>query len=485
MSTDVVARLESVAARLEAYAAKLGLGSGSSESKGHPGLGPYDDWVTSRVASFEKAANDLKLNNIANFAKTGVSEVRNVIDGSFHSKKPSDKKYLAPILKVIGDADKSVGRKDDPNFAHQKSFAEAIVALSWVDAPGPASVVEGQSEAADFYLNQVLTAAKKASSEEEKAHHRAYVKTLKELLTSLAELVRNNFKMGLVWNVKGGDFSSWKPGQSSSSSSSSEGAPSAPPLAPSAPPLAPSLPESTSSTPAPSGGGMSAVFASINAGQESQSATQAFGLKHVSKEMKSKNVSAPALTPKEKKDNEVKAAKALLASESKKKGTPSTSLRMGNWSVENYDGETIEVPDVQMKQGVYISNCSGSFIKVPDKCKNIVMDRCTKTVLEFRNVVSTFEIVNSTSCKAQVNEYCPSVAIDKTSGFSLILTEESYKNPPIIITSNVSELNLVHPGATDKDDPIEIPLPEQYSTTIDTKTERGKPAKLITVPQHN
>jgi len=478
---DAVTRLETVAARLEAYANKLGLGSGG-ESKGHPALGAYDDWTSTHVAAFEKAANDLKLTAIAVLVKTGTSEVRNLIDGSFHSKKPGDKKHLTPITKVIADADKGVPRKDEPNFAHSKSFAEAISALGWVDAPGPAAVVEGQLEAADFYLNQILNAAKKASSEDEKAHHRAYVKALKELLTSLAEFTRSNFKLGITWNVKGGDYSSYKPGQgsSSSSSSSSGGAPSAPPLPPSAPPLAPSLPE-TSSAPSTSssGGGMAAVFASINAGQESGSATQAFGLKHVSKEMKSKNISAPALNPKEKKDNELKAAKALIASE-KKKGEPRVALDKGTWIVENYDDQQLEIPDVQMKQAVYISNCSRCAIKVPDKCKQITMDRCHKTVIEFKNVVSTFEVVNSTGCKVQINEYCPSVAIDKTHGFSVILMADSYKNPPDIITSNVSELNLVYPGATEKDDPIEVPLPEQYLTKI--VDNKSKVVKLKTEP---
>jgi len=468
--TDAISRLEAVALRLEAYAAKLGGGSGSSsESKGHPALGAYDDWTAGPVAAFEKAANDLKLSTIAGLVKTGVAEVRHIIDAAFHCKKPTDKKAFAAIGKVVTDADRHVGRKDEPNFAHQKSFAEAISALNWVDAPGPAGVVEGQLEAADYYLNQVLTAAKKATTEEEKGHHRTYVKALKELLTSLAEFLRSNFKMGVIWNAKGADFSSWKPGQSDSSSSSS-GGPPAPPLAPSAPPLAPSLPESTSSAPSSApAGGMSAVFASIQAGQDS-SATQAFGLKHVSKEMKSKNISAP---PKEKKEHELKAAKALIASEAKKKGEPRVAMDKGTWAVEFHeDRHDLVIPDVQMKHAVYVMKCSNCTIRVPDKCKTISMDGCHRVNFILKSVVSTFEIVNSTRCTVQIEEYCASVAIDKTHGFSVILTPESYKNPPDIITSNVSELNLVIPGPTESDDPIEIPIPEQYVSKLDKKTNK-------------
>lgn len=480
MATDAIARLEAVAARLEAYAAKLSGGSsGSGESKGHPALGAYDDLLAGPAAAFQKAAQDVKQDAIAGFAKKGLAEVRSLIEASFHCKKPSDKKYLANIQKVISDADRAVGRKDEPFFAHQKSFAEAIQALGWVDAASPAAVIEGQLEAADFYLNQVLTAAKKASSEEEKATHRAYVKTMKELLTALAEFGRSNFKMGIIYNPKGGDLSSYKPGEgSSSSSSSSSGGPPAAPPVPFAPP-APALPPSSESSAPPkaSGGGMSAIFDSINAGATANNATQAFGLKHVSKDMKSKNITAPVLTPKEKKDNELKAAKALVASESKKKGEAKTYLDKGTWIVENYENAEISVPEVQMKQAVYIQNCSKCQIVVPEKCKQITMDRCSKTVLQFKNVVSTFEIVNSTGCKAQVDEAAPAVAIDKTQGFSLILTAESFKNPPDIVTSNVSELNLVRPAAKEGDDPIEVPLPEQYLTRIDRVT-----GKLTTNP---
>jgi len=224
---------------------------------------------------------------------------------------------------------------------------------------------------------------------------------------------------------------------------------------------------------------MSAIFASINAGKESTNATEAFGLKHVSKEMKSKNISAPALTPKEKKDNELKAAKALVAKESKKKGEPRIALDKGTWIVENYDNQTVEIPDVQMKQAVYISNCSNCGIVIPDKAKQITVDRCQKTRVQFKSVVSTFEIVNSSGCLAQVDEYAPSVAIDKTQGFQLILTAVSIKNPPEIVTSNVSELNLTVPGATEQHDPVEHPLPEQYLTKLDLS--KGT-LKLVTVP---
>jgi adenylyl cyclase-associated protein len=408
----------------------------------------------------------LKLEAIAAQATTALKEVRNIIEASFHCKKPTDAKYLAPLQKVISDADKAVGRKDEPNFAHQKSFAEAIVSCSWVGAPNPKGTVEAQLESADFFLNQILTAAKNAASEEMKAHHRAYVKNLKTMLTNLAEFCGQNFKMGITWNVKGGDINSYKSG--------------APPAAPAGgPPVAP--PPAVSSAPAaaaPAAGGMGGVFAAINKGaleKDGDSATKSFGLKKVTDDQKAKNrKNEAALAPKEKKD----AAAPKAHTEQKKKGEPKIALDKGTWSIENYENNyELTIPDVQMKQAVYISNLTECRVVIPDKCKQITVDKCHKVYVQFKNVVSTFEIVNSSRCQAEVLESAPAVAIDKTHGFSLILSKAAYVNPPEIVTSNVSELNLVRPAAKDGDDPVETPLPEQYSTRIDNKT-----GKLTTQP---
>jgi len=147
-------------------------------------------------------------------------------------------------------------------------------------------------------------------------------------------------------------------------------------------------------------------------------------------------------------------------------------LDKGTWFCENYVNEMATLEEVQMKQSVYISHCKGATITIPDKCKSIQVDNCHKVNVVFKCVVSTFEIVNSQRCAVQVLENVPSVAIDKTSGFQLILTPLSANPPPDIVCSNISEINLVVPGATESDDPIEMPLPEQFLTKYDPKTKK-------------
>ncbi len=159
----------------------------------------------------------------------------------------------------------------------------------------------------------------------------------------------------------------------------------------------------------------------------------------------------------------------------------------------------MEVPEVQMKQNVYISKCKNLTINIPDKVKSISVgacdampcpampchapcavrcvlwrwkliggglfgsvvwwcaDKCERVRVVFKAVVSTFEVVNSQRVYASCLEACPSFAIDKSSGVSVIVSRTALNQipaPPEIVTSNISECNLVVPGATDDVDPV-------------------------------
>ena len=59
-------------------------------------------------------------------------------------------------------------------------------------------VIVGQLEAADFYLSKVLTKARDAESPA-KENLRAYVKTLKAMLTDMGEYGQNFHKQGITW----------------------------------------------------------------------------------------------------------------------------------------------------------------------------------------------------------------------------------------------------------------------------------------------
>ncbi len=89
------------------------------------------------------------------------------------------------------------------------------------------------------------------------------------------------------------------------------------------------------------------------------------------------------------------------------------------------------------------------------------LDGSVKAHVTFPSVVSLAEIFNSQRCILECTDTVPSVAVDKSIGCQIWLSRAGMAQPPDIITSSVSELNLQIPGKTDEDDPVS----EQHSHT--------------------
>lgn len=494
----LLARLEAVTARLEGFANSVGSRGASAGASAAAGGGEskevsekvvaYDAYYKQHVQAFIDVAKKFKdTARIGELAERGFTGIRTYIDAAANCKKPAAadlEKLIQPIVSTLQDAEKNVDAKNVAFFPHQKAFAEGISALQWVMGTSPKPVIEGAFESADFYLIKILTAAKNMSGDDQK-NHRAFVALFKAALTNLTTYAVANHKAGVDWNGRGVALSAY--------GGAGAGAPAAPaaPAAPSAP-EAPGAPDAPSAPAAADGGssgaavgGMGAVFAAISVGADAKSATEAFKLKKVDKsQMTHKNAAlrdAPGLAPK------AKAADAKTQSKTDVKtkapaGPPRLALDKGTWFCENFEGKDMVVPDVQMKQNVYISKCKNMTIQVPDKCKSISVDKCEKLRVVFKAVVSTFEVVNSMRIYASCLEACPSFALDKSSGVSVIVSRAAMDQipaPPEIVTSNISECNLVVPGATDDVDPVEIPIPEQFITKYD-KTKKKISTENVT-----
>eukprot|EP00474_Spongospora_subterranea_P008349 CRZ08807.1 hypothetical protein [Spongospora subterranea] len=159
------------------------------------------------------------------------------------------------------------------------------------------------------------------------------------------------------------------------------------------------------------------------------------------------------------------------------KKPPSISHNQGKWLIENFVGvDKVEIPeDVQVKHTVYIYKCENCIIVLPMKVKAICMDSCKKAGLLFGSV----EIVNCHSVEVGMTGSAPSIAVDKTHGCQLILSNECLDRDPSIVMSNISEVNIRTPGENDHCDPIEMPIPEQFITKIS-----GKPGRYKLSTQH-
>jgi len=477
MSADVLKRLEAVAARLESYAAGLKPRGGGGDSKGgddSAAVSAYDEYYSTYVQPFIDNLRKVKeTTTIADWTEQAFKHQRTVIAAAGACKKPSNDalmKFVGPIAEVIGTADSKVDNRS-PFFNQQKAFAEGIQALQWIVTPSASKpIVQGGVEAADFYLIKILTLAKNKSGEEQQ-NLRNYASGFKDVLAKLAEFCAANFKLGLDWNPKGGDLASYSAGGGGGGGGEApadDGA-GGPPPPPGPPPSAEELSGGTPA-PAPKGDapGMGAVFAQLNQGENVTKSLKKIDRKKLKAEQKD----APALVPKEKAGGGGGGGgRAKKAVEEKKPAK--LELSKGTWFCEWYEDQEVEIPGVELKQSVYITKCKGCTIKIADKCKSIAVDGCQKTTIQFKSVVSTFEVFNSNRVVADVIDSCPSVAIDKSQGCQVHLSRDALKEPPQLITSNISECNVQCPGAKDEDDPIEIPVPEQYCTLIKPGTGKA------------
>jgi len=273
-------------------------------------------------------------------------------------------------------------------------------------------------------------------------------------LKGLQDFVKKHHTTGVSWNPKGGDATGF------SGASAPASGPKPPPKLP---PPSTDAPTSTKSIhqPPPT----AALFSELNKGDAVTS-----GLKKVTNDMKTKNRKA------EEKSSLVKAAdeKVIIEKEVKgqKTGTAKLALEGNKWAIEwQINNKAIEISDTEPRQTVYISKCTGSVIQIKGKINTIMIDDCKKVAVLFDNAISSVEIVNSRGVEVQCTGRVPNFTIDKSSQVVLYISKAGLDAE--IITSKSDAMNIVIPAAKDGDDPVELPVPEQFKTII-------KNGKLVT-----
>mmetsp|Transcript_16300 Transcript_16300/g.41390 ORF Transcript_16300/g.41390 Transcript_16300/m.41390 type:complete len:115 (-) Transcript_16300:97-441(-) len=96
-----------------------------------------------------------------------------------------------------------------------------------------------------------------------------------------------------------------------------------------------------------------------------------------------------------------------------------------------------------------------------------MMDNCSLIELHVDSVMSTVEISNCQRVKLIIKPGASvlSVAIDKTDGCHITLSEETQANADFqVIAAKSSEMNLIF---TENDEKVEKPIPEQFVFKVD------------------
>eukprot|EP01007_Sphenomonas_quadrangularis_P000722 NODE_1573_length_823_cov_284.775194_g1312_i0.p1 GENE.NODE_1573_length_823_cov_284.775194_g1312_i0~~NODE_1573_length_823_cov_284.775194_g1312_i0.p1 ORF type:complete len:247 (+),score=79.66 NODE_1573_length_823_cov_284.775194_g1312_i0:32-742(+) len=219
---------------------------------------------------------------------------------------------------------------------------------------------------------------------------------------------------------------------------------------------------------------MAALFAEIQ--QKGDNITT--GLKHVTKDMKSKG--STATVPGSVGDTAAK--KVGINYE----GTPKFALEDNKWTLEFTHGDVakreskdIELDASEMSQShsLYIYRCRFLFVKVPIKVNSVTLVECKKVCVQFQSLISTCEVTNCDGCEVQVLGSAPSVQIDKSDNIFVHLSKDSLSCE--LITSSSRGINVTVPNPEFPDETVDLPVPEQFVSTVEVK---GQSAKLVTKP---
>eukprot|EP00274_Cyanoptyche_gloeocystis_P007413 CAMPEP_0196655008 /NCGR_PEP_ID=MMETSP1086-20130531/4758_1 /TAXON_ID=77921 /ORGANISM="Cyanoptyche gloeocystis , Strain SAG4.97" /LENGTH=470 /DNA_ID=CAMNT_0041987091 /DNA_START=56 /DNA_END=1465 /DNA_ORIENTATION=+ len=373
-------------------------------------------------------------------------------------KKPSSQHVLEQIVEATAGALKQVAEIKDKSrsskyWNHLQTVAEGIQALGWVYVErSPASFIAEMAQAAELFSNKIVLEYKMTDQLQVQ-----WVKLFKELLKQLQAYVQAFHTQHLTWNPQGIDAQDYLAGEgrlpSTYTASKPKGGPGAPPPPP--PPPAAPLP-SASDAPSPQ-----ALFAEINQGNLTS------GLRHVSKDQKSKGGKAPIVlnTPGYKAASTPPPVVAPpAAAEVKTPVIPEKFVQDGNkWFVEGQVGKQLSIDTATRQQSIYIRGCKDTVVTISGKVNQITVDLCVSTGIAFDDVVSAVELVNCKKVKVQCNGKMPTFAVDKSDETMVYLSKSSLDVE--ILTSKVAEMNVLLPTA-DPDDWLELAVPQQFKTTI-------------------
>jgi len=471
--TDLVSRLETVTKRLETVEKQLAAGvpaashaaPAAAASAGGDGDSPsvqdFDGLISQFITPYlehSKKIGDI-VQTQAELVLKAIDEQRKLISVASKAKKPDDS-TLQALIKPCSDLMGKIVELREKNRAHKlfnnlSAISEGISALGWVVvSPAPAPFVNEARGSSEFYSNRILKDFKGKDQLQ-----CDWVTSWNGFLKELAPYIKKHHTTGLAWNPRGGDAKSL----ASDAPSAPAAAPAGPgPAGPPPPPPSASLVgDNAADSKKPNTG---ALFAQLNKGDAVTS-----GLKKVTDDMKTKNRNpnersavVPAAT-------QPKAAPKAAAKAGQKVGTPRVELVGNKWVVEwQINNKEIIISDTEPRHTVYIYKCEGSVVQIKGKVNAITIDSCKKTGVAFEQAIATCEVVNSTGVDVQCTLSVPSYAIDKCSGVQLYLSEKGLHSE--IVSSKVDSFNIVLPPLNPTDDPLELPVPEQYKTVIKGRT---------------
>ncbi|KAI9586131.1 hypothetical protein GQX74_001978 [Glossina fuscipes] len=393
----------------------------------------------------------------AEFVKLAFEAQLQYVNLATQCSQPGQDKQMA-LLKPTSDQITAIQdfrekNRASPFFNHLSAISESIPALGWSPTPGPH--VKEMNDAGQFYTNRVLKEWK-----EKDVTHVEWARAWVQTLTELQQYIKQFHTTGLVWSGKGTAV-----------------APPPPPMGACPPPPPPPTFDLSSMSLDGSKDERSALFAEINQGEAITK-----NLKKVTADMQTHKNPTLRTGPAPFKPTQFGSVSAAGPAAASMVKDPIFTRDGKKWLIEyQKNNPNLLVENAEMNNVVYVFKSEGSTLTVKGKVNNIVMDSCKKCSLLFDSVVASVEFVNCQSVQMQVLGHVPTISIDKTDGCQMYLSKHSLGVE--VVSSKSSEMNIMLPE--DSGDYTELPLPEQFKTTISGKTLKTRDEKVDTRKSRN
>lgn len=294
------------------------------------------------------------------------------------------------LAKLIKEAEDYRAKNRGDLYDHLYAISEAIQAFNWILVPNTTvSFVKDVAPTTEFYTNKVLVKFRKTDPT-----HGDWVAGLKKWLADLAVYVKENHMTGLRFNPQGGDFNAAVSGAASAPAAKQPTAPAPSSQGPPPPPPANAPPPPVVVAQNAPAASMDKVFEQIRSGNVTS------GLKHVTKDMKTKNQpNRSSVVPANIEKKSTTTTTTTKAAASEKTGPAKCELVDDKkWVVQYQNGnKEIVIDKTELRHTVYIYKCVDSVIQIKGKVNSICLDGCKKTGLVFENAVAVIEVVNCQS----------------------------------------------------------------------------------------
>ncbi|KAF7796738.1 hypothetical protein EIP86_007921 [Pleurotus ostreatoroseus] len=382
-------------------------------------------------------------------------------------KKPDNAAMEAILVPLSKDIEavtraKEQFRKDRDWNGHHTVLAEGAPIVGWVAVPlKPGEYITGIKESMEYYGNRVI----KDFKDKDKKHVE-WIRAFYEIFDEMKIYVKKYHTTGLAWNPSGISTEQYKP---AGAPAAAGGAPPPPPPPPPGPPPPPA------SAPAPAAGGVAAVFAELNRGEEVTK-----GLRKVDKsEMTHKN---PALRAGNTVPSSISASASAAAKRPVKPSKPQALagkkptkfvLEGNKWLIEHFENESsLTVENTEINQVVNLYDCKNTVVIVKGKVNAVTIVNCVKTSVVVESVISSVSVTASPSFQLQITGSAPTIQLDSTDCGQVYLSKDCLGVE--ITTAKCSAINISVPVEGEEEGVFnEHPVPEMFKTVI-------KDGKLVT-----